>query len=223
MTSQTIVRSFALPVTVHAKPHRHVDVPLGDALRADVAVARRAFDLGSNVRRVVEPDVRLRRIPEHPFPGKVTALLPHLSDLTYARPIRGNGSMAGHARPHAGKASHRTLRHGLVTVLRTRDLAPDVDIVRKLERLFDDDRATTQEVIERGSKGGTRGREDVCGLPREQLRGRRDGDVPFEEAATKATHQGQNQNEAEACEQSTDAVCPHEEITSWLASVPCCE
>ena len=210
-------------MTVDAKPHRHVDVPLGDALRADVAVTRRALDLGANVRRVIEPDVGLSWIPEHPFPGKVTALLPHLSDLTYSRPIRGNRSMAGHARPYAREASHRTLRHGLVTVLRARDLAPDVDIVRKLERLFDDDRVTTQEVIEGGTKGGVRRREDICGLPGEQLRSRRARHIPFEEAAAEPAHQGHNQNEAEACEQSTDAVCPHQEITSWLAWVPCCE
>ena len=107
VTREAIVRSLTFPVTVHAETHRHIDVALRDALRADVAVTRRAFDLGANVRRVIEPDVRLRGIAEHALPREITTLLSHLGDLTDTRAIGGNVSMAAHAGPHARKASHR--------------------------------------------------------------------------------------------------------------------
>ena len=185
-----------------------------DALRADVAMTRRAFDLGADVRRVIEPDVRLRRIAEHALPCEVTALLSHLRDLTDAGAIGGNVSMAAHTSPHARKASHRPLGYGLVAVLRARDLTTNVNVVRELERLLDFDRMTAKKVIERSCKRWTRRRKDVSSLPGKQLRCRRIGHVSLEDTAAESTREGGDQDQAETCEPGTDDGNPHRDVTS---------
>ena len=224
MTREAIVRSLAFSVTVHAETHRHIDITLCDALRADVAVTRRAFDLRANVRRVIEPDVRLRGIAEHALPCEVTTLLPHLRDLTDTGAIGGNVSMAAHTSSHARKASHRPFRHSLVAVLRARDLAADVNVVRELERLFDLDRMTAEEVIQRRGKCGTCRRENVGSLTGKQLRCRGIGHVSFEDTAAEPTGQSGDQDEAETCEPGTDDGNPHRDVTlQQPAWVPCCE
>src|SRR5262245_66350856 len=105
MTGQAIIRCLALPMTVHAETHRHVDVSLRHALRADVAVAGRALDLGANVRRVVEPHVRLCRVAEHALPREIASLFSHLRDLTNTRAIGRDVAMAAHAGQHARETS----------------------------------------------------------------------------------------------------------------------
>src|SRR5262245_15617822 len=107
-------------MTVHAKAHRHVDVSLSRALRCDVAVTGRALDVRSNVRRVIEADVRLRRIPEHALPGEVAPFFAHLSDPPDARVIRGNSAMTRHAGPHAREPRDGSFGHRLVAVLGAR-------------------------------------------------------------------------------------------------------
>ena len=79
MAGQAIDRRLLLAVTVHAEAHRQVHVALRHGLLADVAVARRALDLGADVRRVVELHVRRRRDSRrHALPRQVDALLAHL-------------------------------------------------------------------------------------------------------------------------------------------------
>src|SRR5688572_33041307 len=51
VTREAVIRSVPLPVTVHAEAHRHVDIALSDALRADIAVGGRALDVGADVTR----------------------------------------------------------------------------------------------------------------------------------------------------------------------------
>jgi hypothetical protein len=198
-------------VTVHAETHRHIDVSLRNALRADVAVARRALDFGSNVRCVIEPDVRLRGIPEHPLPGEVASLLAHLSDLPDAGSIRGDGSMTRHTRPHTGQTGNRPFRDRLMTVLGARDIPADVDVMRELERLLDLHRMPTEEVIERGRKRRVRRGIDVRSLPGQQLYGGRTGHIPFEKTAADAAGQRYEQNETDAreCGRPTDEGDPH--------------
>ena len=201
MTRQAVEWSHALLVTVHAEPHRHVDVPLGHALLTDVAVARRARDLGADVRGVVEPDVRRRRVVEHPPPGEVSAVLAHLGDLADARSIRGDCPVTRHARSDARKAGNRTLGDALVAVLRARNLTAHVDVVRELERLLDDVRAPAEKIVERGGQRRTSGREHVRRLPRQELARGGPGYVGLEQSATDAGGQRQRRDETRAGKQ----------------------
>ena len=212
-------------MTVHAEAHRHIDISLRGALRRNVAVARRAFDLGSNVRRVIEPDVRLRRIPEHALPGEVAPLFAHLRDLPDARAVRRDGAMAGHAGPHARQSCDGPFGHRLVTVLGAGDFPARVNDVWELERLLDDNRMPAEEVIDCGSERRARRGEDFRRLSGEQLRRRRGGYVSFENTAPEAARQRQNQDQTEAREHATDQRHPHRGITSQElpAWVPCCE
>jgi hypothetical protein len=82
---------------------------------------------------------------------------------------------------------------------------------------------STEEVLERGRKRWTRRREDVGGLPRQQLYSRRAGYVCFEKPAAKTTGERDDQDQADTSELCTDEGDPHREITSWQpAWVPCC-
>ena len=101
-------------MTVHAIPHIEVDIALRNRLVRDVAMARRAFDVGADVRRMIEPDVRALRITVDALPVQVDSLLGHLRNLLDARPVSRDGGMADEAGIDAGQASLRTLRHGLV-------------------------------------------------------------------------------------------------------------
>src|SRR5258705_11803864 len=67
MAGQAVDRDLPCGVTVHAVPHRQLDVPLGDGLLAAIAVTRRALALCADMRRVVELPLRWR-------PGAVDAL-----------------------------------------------------------------------------------------------------------------------------------------------------
>src|SRR5256885_15078270 len=53
VASQAVVGRLPCLVTIHAEPHRVIDVALGDGLLRDVAVTRRAVDVAAEVRRVV--------------------------------------------------------------------------------------------------------------------------------------------------------------------------
>src|SRR5262245_41391659 len=108
--------------------------------------------------------------------------------------------MAPHARPHTRKPGDGPLRYRFVAVLGAGDLAPDVNVVRELERLLDNDRMTPQEVVERGRKRRARRGEDVRRLPGKQLRTRLAGHVLFENAAADPARQRHTKNEGEARE-----------------------
>src|SRR5579864_7598627 len=87
VTRHALVRRVLLAVTVHAESHVEVDVTLGHGLVRDVAMAGRAFDARADVRRVVEPHVRRRRIRVHPLPLQIEAFRLHRGDLLDERPI----------------------------------------------------------------------------------------------------------------------------------------
>ena len=164
MTGQAVDRRLLLVVTVDAEPHRQIDIPLSDRLTRDVAVTRRAVDVRTNVRRVIELHVRLFGESIHALPRQVETFRAHLGDQLDPRAIGGDRVMADHARSHARKPRYRTHRHAFVTVLGTRDFLPDVNDVRKLQRLY---RLGTpaEEIIHRGSECRTRGRKDLGALP----------------------------------------------------------
>src|ERR1700682_2684410 len=112
---RALVRRVLLAVTGHAESHVQVNVALGHGLVRDVAVTRRALDARADVRGVVEPHVRLRRITVHALPLKIEAFLLHRGDLLDERPIRGEHGVADHAGVDARQPGDGTLRHALVT------------------------------------------------------------------------------------------------------------
>src|SRR3954468_24262775 len=136
VAGQAVVRGFLFPMTVHAIAHVEVHIALRNRLVRDVAMARRAFDVGADVRRMIEPDVRALRISVDALPVQVDSLLGHLRNLLDARPVSRDGGMADEAGIDAGQASLRTLRHGLVTVLGAGDALLDVCVVREFDRLL---------------------------------------------------------------------------------------
>src|ERR1700730_15324500 len=111
-----LVRRVLLAVTVHAESHVHVDVALGHCLVCDIAVAGRALDARTDVRGVVEPHVRLRRIAVHALAFKIEAFLLHRGDRLDERPIRGEHHVADHAGVDARQPRNGTLRHTLMAV-----------------------------------------------------------------------------------------------------------
>ena len=63
-------------MTVHAEAHVEIDVALGHRLVRDVAVTGRALDVGADVRRVVEADVRLAREAVDALPREIRSPSP---------------------------------------------------------------------------------------------------------------------------------------------------
>jgi hypothetical protein len=91
-----------------------------------------------------------------------------------------------------------------MTVLGACDLLADVNVVRELERLFDDNRVTPEKVVDRSGKRGTCGGEDIRRLPRKQPGSRRLRYVALKYAAADAGGQRQGGDETEAYERATD-------------------
>src|SRR5215510_12128967 len=137
VTRQAVVRRLPLPMAVHAEAHDVVDRTLGHGTAPHVTMARRAFDAGADVRRVVEPDVRLFLEPVDALPGEVDALLLELRELLNQRALGGDRVVADHAGLHARKPGDRALRHGVMTVLGALQPLADVDVVRKGKWLLD--------------------------------------------------------------------------------------
>src|SRR5687768_5290268 len=136
MTCEAIHRRLLLVVTVHAKPHGEVDITRRHGALRDVAVAGGAPDLGADMGRVIETDVRGRRISVHALPDKVLAALAHGGDLLNPRPIGGNRVVADHAGADTRQSGDGAGADRFVAVLRTGDLLAGVDVVRELEGLL---------------------------------------------------------------------------------------
>src|SRR5258705_671580 len=167
MAGQAVGRDLPFVVTVHAVPHRQLDVPLGDGLLADIAVTRRALDLRADVRRVIELDVGGRRVAVHALPRQIDALGAHRRDLFDPWSIDGDRVVADHAGPDARKTRDGTCRDAFMAVLGARDLFRDVHVVWKLDRL-NRSGCPAQEVVDRRAHRGARRGEDPGGLPRQQ-------------------------------------------------------
>ena len=150
MTRQAVDRGLVLVMTVHAEPHGVLDAPLRNRLLTHVAVTRGTFNFAADVWRVIEPDVVVVGEAVHTLPGEVETLVPHGRDLLDSRPIRRDGFVADHAGAKAGNPGLGPLVDALMTNL-AGDFFPDVNIVRKLERLLVH-RSAVHEVVERGSE-----------------------------------------------------------------------
>jgi hypothetical protein len=185
VTSETVDRRFPFVVAIHAEAHGHLDVALSDRLLRDVAVARCALHLGADVRRVIELHVRLRRVPKHALPREVDPFLPHLGDLLDPRSIARDAVVTDHAGPDAWKPRHGTLRHGLVTVRRTRNLPFDVRVVRELDRLYRG-WPSAEEIVHRSSHRRLRRREHIRSLARQQRWSGGRGHVALEQSTADA-------------------------------------
>src|SRR5215212_169556 len=167
MTGEAVNGYLALFMTVHTEAHVEIDVAVRHRSLADIAVAGGALDLGANVRRVIEPHMRLRRVAVDALPDEILAARAHRGELEDARPIGGDGVVADHARAHARQPGDRARRHRFVAILGAADLLPDMDVVRELQRLL---RGGTpaEKIAERRSGGRTSGREDGTALSRQQ-------------------------------------------------------
>src|SRR4051794_38446588 len=94
VAGQAVIWGVFFPMTVHAIPHVEVDIALRNRLVRDVAMTRRAFDVGADVRRVIEPDVRTVAVAVDALPVEIDPLLRHLRDLLDARLVRRNRCVA---------------------------------------------------------------------------------------------------------------------------------
>jgi hypothetical protein len=117
MARRAIDRCLALRVAAKAVAHVQIDRPHRRCLLQHVAVAIRARHIGTNVRRVVEPDVSRNTVVVNPHPRNVLAaglIRRHLLDF---RPVLGDHQMATHAEFHARDGSIGTLVHARVADL----------------------------------------------------------------------------------------------------------
>src|ERR1700686_1186088 len=146
MACQALVRCLFALVAADAEPHLEIDVPLGDGLLTDVAVAGGAVDLGPDVWRVVEPDVRFRSVSVHTLPGDVDAPFLVVGHGLDERAVGGNRFVANHARLHTGKPGNRAFHPALMAVLGAHDLVGDVRLVRGRDGL-PGGRPDVQEVV----------------------------------------------------------------------------
>ena len=140
-------------MAIHAEAHRVLDGPLRDRLFCDVPVTGRAFDLRSDVRRMIELDVIFVGEPVDALPRQVDALVSHGRHLLDARPVGCDGVVADHAGPEARNARDRSLVHTFMAELAHYALA-DVRVVRELDRLLRVG-PPIQKIIDRRPKCGT--------------------------------------------------------------------
>src|SRR5262249_19385295 len=97
VTGEAVVRRILLPMTVHAEAHRVIAGALGDRHLREIAMAGGAVDVGADVRRVVEADVRAVREPVDALPGNLDPLLRVRGHFLDERPIGGDLAVADHA------------------------------------------------------------------------------------------------------------------------------
>src|SRR5262245_7117083 len=117
-------------MTGYTVAHAERDVPLGDRLMGDVAMTRRALDVGTDVRGVVELHMRLARVPVDTLPCEIEPLFFHRRDLLNARSIGRDRPVTDQAGVHAWQAVLRPFGDALMAVLDTGQAFLDVNVVR---------------------------------------------------------------------------------------------
>src|SRR5580765_7124954 len=135
MTRETVVRRLLLAVTGDAVTHPQRHVALCDRLMRDITVTRRTFDVGADMRRVIELDVRALRVAVDALPREIDALVGHRRNLLNARLVGGNGCVADQTGVDARQPGLGALGYRFVTVLGAGEPLLDVDDVRELDRL----------------------------------------------------------------------------------------
>ena len=107
MASDAIKGRLPLPVAIHANPHRQIYGAHRHGLLGHIPMAGFAFEVGAEMRRMVEFDVRRRRIVVDALPRDILTsrrVGRQLFDLGFFRRHR---FMARHAQLHPRKARHR--------------------------------------------------------------------------------------------------------------------
>jgi len=126
-----------LPMAINAKAHGVVDGPLGDGHLREIAMTGRALDLCSNMRRVIEPQVRLSKEPVNALPGEVFSTLCMIAQRLDSR-IAGvaNVLMTTHTDIDAWNSRARPLAHpGMAGVAIDADII-GMDLMREIDRLL---------------------------------------------------------------------------------------
>ena len=123
-------------VTAHAKRHCEVHRSLGNRLLPDIPVTRRTLDVGSNVRRVIEANMRQRTVAVDTLPGEILAALLIGRELLDERRVHRNRPVAEHAGVDTREARHRTFGCALVTVICAAQARFCVHVMRELEGLL---------------------------------------------------------------------------------------
>src|SRR5262245_61890534 len=97
----------------------------------DITVARRTFDVGSDMGSMVELHMRWIGVAGNTLPLKIDPFFRHRRDLLNARLVRRNRGVTNQAGVDAGQAGLWSLRHALVAILEAGQPFLDVDVVRE--------------------------------------------------------------------------------------------
>ena len=137
MTGQAVVRRPLHLVAIDTKPHRVIDHTLRDRHLAQITMTRRAFHLCPDMRRVIEPHMRLFYKSINPLPRDVLPALRGRSQRLDPRIARlANLFMTAHTYIDAGKSGARALHDAQVAVFAEKADIVGMDFVRKLDRLL---------------------------------------------------------------------------------------
>src|SRR5438445_853395 len=126
-----------LPMAINAKAHGVIDGPLGNRHLREIAMTGRALDLCSNMRRVIEPQVRFPKEPINALPGEVFSTLCMIAQRLDSR-IAGvaNVLMTTHTDIDAWNSRARPLAHPrMAGVARDADII-GMDLMREVDRLL---------------------------------------------------------------------------------------
>ena len=137
MARQAVVGRPLLLVAINAKAHRVIDGALGDGHLRQIAMTGRALDFRTDMRRMIEPDMRFPDESVNPLPGKVfSALRSFAQRLDSWIGSVANVLMTAHADIDARNYSPRAPADAGVTRIA---IDPDIvrmDLMRKIDRLL---------------------------------------------------------------------------------------
>src|SRR5438309_1063495 len=136
MTRQAVVRRLFGPMTGDAEAHVQIDHALRDGLLCDVAVARRAGDVGAEVRSGIEPYVSFSRVAVDALPRNVDSAFLVVGELLNDRTLGRDRIVADHAGLDARQTGDRAFGRAVVTVVGARQALRDVHGMGKRDRLL---------------------------------------------------------------------------------------
>src|SRR5437667_732495 len=137
VTRQAVVRRPLLPVAIEAESHRVIDDTLSDGHLREIAMTGRALHLRPDMRRMIEPHVRLFHKSINPLPCDILTTLCGRAQRLDSRIARfADLLMTAHTYIDAGKAGARPLHHAEVTVLAEESDVVGMDLMGKFNRLF---------------------------------------------------------------------------------------
>jgi hypothetical protein len=123
-------------MTINAKAHRVVDHPLRHRHLLDISMTRRAGDLRTDVRRMIESNVRLFEKSIHTLPRHVFAAFGVISKrLDSGIRLVTDVLVTAHAYVDARNARNRTSPNPGVTVVTADTNIQCMNIMRKFDRL----------------------------------------------------------------------------------------